>query len=369
MIRPSRATERPRLLIASVHPSGLVPNQRFRIEQYVDYLEENGVDVVWSPVLNRDEYQLLYSPGRFARKAGIVGRGALKRVLNLAGSRRYDVVYVPREAIQLGTAVFERAVPRLGPRLVFDFDDAIWLPNASEANRALAFLKRPEKTEKIVAAASLVFAGNDYLADYARQFSSDVVVIPTTIDTDRYQPRVPEARDAVCIGWSGSLTTMIHFALAVPVLRRLKERFGDRVYFKLIGDPGYRSEELGLQGQRWNESTEVEDLAEIDIGIMPLPDDAWSKGKCGLKGLQYMALGIATVMSPVGVNSEIVDDGVNGLLAASEDEWVEKISRLVESPELRARLGTAGRETVVRDYSVASQRDRYLDYFKGLAGR
>jgi glycosyltransferase involved in cell wall biosynthesis len=359
-------TRRRSILIASVHPPGRTPNQRFRIEQYVDFLNAEGFDVTFSPVVRSDEYELIYSSGRMARKAGIVARGLLRRFADLVQSGRYDIVFVPREAVQLGTALFERIVPRRGPKLVFDFDDAIWLPNASEANRGLAWLKRPEKTETIIEASALVLAGNQFLADYARQFSSAVEVVPTTIDTEQYQPRVEQAKDSVCIGWSGSLTTIVHFDLAVPVLRRLKERYGERVYFKLIGYPGYRVEELGIEGVRWNAATEVEDLSEFDVGIMPLPDDEWSKGKCGLKGLQYMALGIPSVMSPVGVNTEIIDDGVNGFLPASEDEWVERLGQLVESAELRSKLGAAGRETVVRDYSVESQKGRYLEYLSAL---
>jgi glycosyltransferase involved in cell wall biosynthesis len=140
------------------------------------------------------------------------------------------------------------------------------------------------------------------------------------------------------------------------------------VRFKLIGDGRYRDEPLGIRGQDWNASTEVRDLSEIDIGVMPLPDDEWARGKCGLKGLQYMALEIPTVMSPVGVNTEIIDDGINGFLADGDDEWFDKLCRLIESESLRRALGTTSRTTVESRYSVRSQRDRYLSLFEGLVG-
>jgi glycosyltransferase involved in cell wall biosynthesis len=250
---------------------------------------------------------------------------------------------------------------------VFDFDDAIWLPNASSANSRLAWLKNARKTSRIIEASDLVFAGNDYLADYARQFNSAVEVVPTTIDTQQYVPRPERERDyGLTIGWSGSMTTMEHFKPFVPVLKRLKDRLGDRVRFELIGDPTYREPELGIVGREWSAATEVEDLARFDIGVMPLPDDEWSRGKCGLKGLQYMALEIPTVMSPVGVNSKIITDGENGLLASSEDEWVDKLTQLVESAELRRDLGREARKTVEERYSVRSQRDRYVSFLQGL---
>jgi glycosyltransferase involved in cell wall biosynthesis len=162
------------------------------------------------------------------------------------------------------------------------------------------------------------------------------------------------------------VTTIKHLELALPFLRSLKARYGERITFKVIGDGRFADEGLGIRGQPWRAAEEVSDLTSLDIGIMPLPDDEWARGKCGLKGLQYMALEIPTVMSPVGVNCEIVHDGQNGFLAAEAGEWTEKLSRLIESSELRERIGRAGRETVKERYSVKVQRGRYLEYFTRL---
>jgi len=357
-----------KILFASVHPPGRVPSQRFRFEQYVPFLAEHGLPTTFAPLIHPDEYGVMYGSRQLARKAWIGARGVGQRGRDLLRLRDFDVVVVQREAIQFGTALFERAVSRARPRLVFDFDDAIWLANASRANSRLAWLKNAEKTSRIIEASDMVWAGNDFLADYARQFSSAVEVVPTTIDTEQYVPVEGYGRgDPLTIGWSGSITTMEHFKPFVPVLKRVKERLGDRVRFELIGDPSYREPELGIVGRAWSAATEVEDLKRFDIGVMPLPDDEWSRGKCGLKGLQYMALAIPTVMSPVGVNSKIILDGENGLLASGEDEWVDKLARLVDSEDLRRRLGQAGRETVEQGYSVESQKQRYLQYLQELA--
>ena len=359
-----------KILFASVHPPGRVPSQRFRYEQYVPFLAEHGFATTFAPLIHPDEYGVMYGGSRLAHKAWIGARGIAQRGRDLLRLRDFDVVVVQREAIQFGTALFERATGRARPRLVFDFDDAIWLPNASSANSRLAWLKNAEKTSRIIEASDMVWAGNDFLADYARQFSSAVQVVPTTIDTNQYVPVDRHEREgALTIGWSGSITTMEHFKPFVPVLKRVRERLGDRVRFELIGDPTYREPQLGIVGRAWSAATEVEDLKRFDIGIMPLPDDEWSRGKCGLKGLQYMALAIPTVMSPVGVNSKIITDGENGLLAASEDEWVDKLAQLVESEGLRRRLGLAGRATVEERYSVESQKGRYIAFLRALAGR
>ena len=132
----------------------------------------------------------------------------------------------------------------------------------------------------------------------------------------------------------------------------MKTNFGDKVSFKIIGDKNYYCNELGIQGEPWIAASEIEDLSKIDIGIMPFPDDEWAKGKCGLKGLQYMALEIPTLMSPVGVNSEIIQEGVNGYLPNTEDEWVAALTALIEDATLRERIGKEGRKTVVDRYSV-----------------
>jgi len=269
--------------------------------------------------------------------------------------------------LMTGSTFFEKRFAGSKAKLIFDFDDAIWLQNVSDANKKLSFLKDAGKTGTIIRLCDMVFAGNQYLKDYASQFNNNIVIVPTTIDTDLYvSKRKNNDSPVVCIGWSGSFSTIQHFALAIPALRRIKDKYGDKVKFKIIGDGRYYCEELKTQGVPWIAATELEDLSEIDIGVMPLPDDEWAKGKCGLKGLQYMALGIPTLMSPVGVNSEIIQNGVNGYLPSTEDEWVDMVSLLVENKDCRIKIGSAGRQTVIDRYSVHAWKDKYVEYFNRL---
>ena len=356
-----------RILFVSAHPRGFAPSQRFRFEQYVDFLGEHGFETTFSPIVRPAEYPLLYAPGNVVRKAQIFARGLAQRLWQSMRGIDADVVIVQREAIQLGTTVFESAVARSRAKLVFDFDDAIWLADSSPANRRMSWLKRPSKVPRLIGFADQVWAGNAYLANYARRFNCDVELVPTTVDTERHRPLTPRNGDGrVCLGWTGSPSTLKHFDLVVPLLARLRDRYGDRISFKVIGDGTYREESLGIRGTPWREESEIEDLSAIDIGLMPLPDDEWAKGKCGLKALQFMAMELPVVSSPVGVNTEIISDGVNGFLAAADDEWFERLSALIESPEKRRSIGRAARETVVARYSVASQRDRYLSLLRGL---
>ena len=355
-----------KVLIVCLHAQDRVPGQRFRFEQYLEFLKENGVECVYSNLLEEKDYRYFYKKGNYFRKLAIVIRGFFKRQRELKTIKGYDIVFIQREAFMLGTCYFERKYARRS-KIIFDYDDAIWLDLVSGHNKIFRFLKNPDKTKNIISLSSLVFAGNQYLADYAKQFNTNVVIVPTTIDTVTYQPAYSANKEKVCIGWSGSFSTIAHFETCLVALKIIKNKYGPRVYFKVIGDGNYRNEELGIKGRDWKKESEVKDLQEIDIGIMPLPDDEWSKGKCGLKGLQYMALAIPTIMSPVGVNGTIIRDGDNGFLASTTDEWVERLSRLVESAELRKTTGEKGRQAVIENYSVDVNKRLYLEYFRQVA--
>lgn len=265
-----------------------------------------------------------------------------------------------------GTIFFEKKLAASGKKIIYDFDDAIWMNDTSKANQLFAWMKHPEKIGQSMKLSTVVFAGNAYLASYARQFNHNVVIVPTTIDTTEYKRIVSAKKDHVTIGWSGSLTTIKHFEFAIPFLKKIKARYGDKIRVKVIGDPNYINEELGIEGVAWSHSSEIIELSSFDIGIMPLPDDPWAQGKCGLKGLQYMALGIATLMSPVGVNTEIIQHGENGFLPASEDDWFNQISLLIENETLRKKLGDEARQTVENLYSKEANSSIYLHWFKTL---
>ena len=358
---------RKRILYVAPHRPDRAPGQRFRFEQYRPFLERHGYECEHSALLSESDDRMFYRRGHYAAKALIQLRSIRRRARDVRRADTFDVIVIYREALFTGSTRFERGFRASRAKIVFDFDDAIWHTDVSPGNRLLGWLKRPGKTREIIALSDLVIAGNGVLAEYARAANTNVVVIPTTIDTDRYglAPR-PPAVGPVTIGWTGSATTMKHFELAVPFLQTLKMRHGDRIAVKVIGDATYVNDALGVRGVAWRRDREIEDLATIDIGIMPLPDDEWAKGKCGLKGLQYMALGIPPLLSPVGVNREIVQHGVNGFLPGTAEEWVEQIDALIRTPELRRRIGAAARQTVVDRYSLSAWQDRYLELFDRL---
>lgn len=357
----------PKVLFIASHRKDRSPSQRFRFEQYFDFFRENGFEPELAFLLSEEDDRIFYRSGKFSQKLGVLIRSFFKRHRDVRAAKNADIIFVQREAFMTGSTYFEKKLSQLGKKMIFDFDDSIWILDTSAANKKWEWLKDANKTSRIIGMSDLVLAGNQYLADYAKQFNKNVSIIPTTIDMGRNKRIETIKTDGkVCIGWSGSITTIKHFEYAIPFLLKVKEKYGDKVYVKVIGDSSYENTELGIKGVAWSSEHEIKELCEMDIGIMPLPNDEWTKGKCGLKGLQYMALAIPTIMSPVGVNTKIIQDGQNGYLAGSVDEWLEKISALIESKELREKIGNEGRNTVINEYSVDAQKNNYLNAFKDL---
>jgi glycosyltransferase involved in cell wall biosynthesis len=341
------------------------PGQRFRIEQWEPLLRERGVEITYAPFESEELHELLYQTGSIGRKLAHVTRQFARRFSVIDSARQYDAVYVFREGALLGPPLFEWLIKRKRVPMVFDFDDAIFVSYRSPSNGYLSYLKFAAKTNTICRLASHVMVGNPYLADYARQFNPRVTMIPTTIDTEKYTVQPKEAVEAPLIGWTGSFSTVQHLDTLGRALQKLAQR--ERFRLRVIGTPEYRLEGVDVEAMRWRAETEVDDLRSVDIGVMPLPNDAWSKGKCGLKALQFMALGIPTVCSPVGVNTDIIQDGENGFIAGTEDEWVEKLSQMLRSVELRRRLGLASRATVERTYSAIAQAPRVYEVLESIA--
>ena len=360
--RPATKNIRVLALVPNLYDTS--PGQRYRLEQWSPILQERGVEITYEPFEDEQLHSMIYKPGLLGKKLNRVSRGFLRRLDVIRKVRDFDLVYVFREAALLGPAFFERLVYQSGIPMVFDFDDAIFVSYRSPSNGYLSYLKFASKTKSICRMASHVMVGNPYLAEYARQVNKNVTVIPTTIDTDKYRPLPKRESDVLVIGWTGSYSTVQHLNTLRGALQKLAKLHPYRL--RVIGTPAYEIEGVDVEALQWKSDTELQDLSHIDIGVMPLPNDAWSKGKCGLKALQFMALGIPTICSPVGVNTDIIQDNENGLLADSEDEWVEKMGRLLMSPEMRERLGNAGRATVEERYSAVTQAPRVYEIFRSV---
>lgn len=337
------------------------PGQRFRIEQWARILERQGVRIRFEPFESERLRQIVRLPGHHQEKFGEIVRCIRRRIRLLAAiDGAWDAVFVYREILPIGPPILERMMARRGLPIVYDFDDAIFLPDVSEANRHFKWLKWPRKVAAICRLSAFVIVGNRYLEEFASRHARRVSVVPSTIDTQSYTPKGdPEIRGVPTIGWSGSLTTLKHLRTLGPTLRTLRRSVEFRL--KVVGSPEYSVPGLEVESQGWSAASEIDDVRSFDIGIMPLPDDAWSRGKCGLKALLYMAAGVPTVAAAVGMNCEIIRDGENGFLASTEQEWVEKLSRLIADGDLRRMFSREGRKTVEGWYSADVQAPRLLE--------
>ncbi len=351
-----------KILAIVQHRMGRSPGQRFRFEHFIPALEAAGYEIIFSNIIDEKDDEILYSHANYFAKLKIVIKSFRHRLRDIKIAKSCNLIFIYREAFMLGTTYFEKRLAKTGVPIIYDFDDSIWLNDTSEGNKNLAWLKKTEKTADICQLASLVTVGNQYLANYAKQHNENIFILPTTINTNYHKPTESiKTTDKICIGWTGTTTTLKHYDTALPVLKKLKQKYGDKVYFKVIVNSDLWTRDLEVKLVKWSKENEIQELCEFDIGIMPLPDDAWSKGKCGFKGLQCMGLEMPVIMSPVGVNTNIVEHGVNGFLANSEEEWFDILCSLIEDSYLRKRVGLAGRKSVEENYSVESWTNPFIE--------
>ncbi len=336
------------------------PSNRYRVEQYLPYLKEAGIDYALRPFWSVSAFSVLYKEGHFFKKCLFFILGTIRRLLDVGQLYKYDIVFIHREAYPVGGMFLEAVLALVKKPVIFDFDDAIFLPSSSRMNSFIERFKRPDKIAKIIRMSSYCIAGNKYLADFASKFNPRTCIIPTPIDTQRYRPAeggTPEKK--VVIGWIGSVTTVDFLDQIRDVIAGLSRRFSG-VAFKIVGSSFSVAGLSDVTSKPWAMEEELNDLRSFDIGIMPVPDNPWTRGKCGFKAILYMSMGIPTVCSPIGVNKEIITDGVNGFLAATPQEWMDKFSVLIENRKLRERIGRAGRRTVEERFSLQENAPKFL---------
>ncbi|MBS1625076.1 MAG: glycosyltransferase family 4 protein [Bacteroidetes bacterium] len=345
------------------YPHGEAPSQRFRFEQYYTALAAHGFDFHISAFLDHDTWHILYKPGHTIAKVQGILRGFWRRCMDLLHIVSYDFVFMHREAAPIGPPVFEWIITKiLGKKIIYDFDDAIWLSNTSAHNKIAARLKWHSKVSAICKWAWKVSCGNDYLAHYARSYNTQVVVNPTTIDTEHLHNRVKDQHtDRIVIGWTGTHSTAQYLDHIIPILARLEQQYD--FTFMVISNRKLKADLRSLQYQHWHKESEIADLLQFNIGLMPLTDDPWARGKCGFKALQYMSLGIPALVSPVGVNTRIVDDHVNGMICSTDADWERAITTYLSDADQRIRAGAAARRKIEAEYSVASNTPNFIRLF------
>jgi glycosyltransferase involved in cell wall biosynthesis len=353
-----------KILILAPYPIHQAPSQRFRFEHFLSSFADNGHQYEFHGFLDEKAYAILYSHGKFISKLISVLEGYLKRFLIVFRLANFDMVFIHREAAPLGPPIFEWIIAKVFRKpIIYDFDDAIWLPNTTSENSIAGFLKWHSKVASICRWAYKISPGNDFLAAYARIYNQNITILPTVVNTEIHNITTkPTIKKRVTIGWTGSHSTLIYLTPILATLQRLEKNY--EFDFIVIADKNPDLQLSDFKFIKWHKESEIEDLQRIDIGVMPLTADQWSEGKCGFKAIQYLALGIPAVASPIGVNSQIVIDSVNGFLCESADEWYIALEKLLKNQNLRKELGTKGRQHIVDHYSVKSQEQTFFGLFK-----
>ena len=360
-----------RVLLLVPYPAGEAPSQRYRFEQYLQILLQHGILTNLQSFLSKSSWRIFYGSGNSLKKSGIILIGFLKRLRILFSLSNYDIVFIHREVTPVGPPVFEWLIAKIfRKKIIYDFDDAIWLTDKTNESRLVKSIRCRSKVASICKWSYRVSCGNDYLAAYTQQFNSNIIINPTTIDTNNVHVPISNKEilhsyqndNKVVIGWTGSHSTLKYLTTIQPVLQTIEDEF-PQVSFLVIADqkPDLKLQRLNFI--QWKKETEADDLSLMDIGIMPLPDDEWTKGKCGFKALQYMAMEIPCVASPVGINKKIIDHGINGFLAATAEEWKLYLEKLITDTTLRITLGIAGREKIDEKYSVKSNAENFVKLF------
>lgn len=353
-----------KILFLVPYPVKRAPSQRFRVELFIPYLNENNIRYTIAPFMSEATWNVLYNKGSILQKSWGIIKGYLSRIKSvLIDVHGYDYVFVHREAAPLGPPVFEWIISKLWrKKMIYDFDDAIWIPNTGNENKLVALLKANWKVKKICSWAHKVAGGNNYLCDFARQYNKNVILLPTCVDMERMHKGHKEHKTGtVTIGWTGSHSTLSYLDPLVDVLAALEKEYN--THFLVIAN---RDPKLNLKNYEfipWNEAREIQDLLKIDIGIMPLLPDKWSEGKCGFKLIQYLSLGIPAVASPVGVNKTIIEEGNNGYLCNTPEQWKSKLKVLIEDTQLRKQMGANGQQKIAAEYSVQVQHNNFLNLF------
>lgn len=347
------------------------PGQRVRIELWEKYLKDAGWDVEFFPFENAALHEILYKKGNPFYKASRIIQCYQQQLSRVLKKISADALFIYREAALIGPALIERIAAQQKIPIIYDIDDPVFLPYRSPANGWASLLKFSKKTHKLFQISNHIIAINRLIADYAGKYNGNVTVIPNCIDTEKYKVREEEnigsLENGVRLVWIGSYSTMPNLLSVIEPLKKLQTQH--KTTLLVIGAGQVDLEDVEAEFRQWSEQTEVGDLQEGDIGLLPLNDLEWNHWKFFFKTIQYMAVGIPVVARRMGSNSEVIQNGVNGFLVETMDEWYERLNLLASNRDLRIKMGKAARQTVLDNYSLKTQMPRVVKVFEDVVNK
>lgn len=340
---------------------------RYRVAQFIEPLAQQGIKLTLHPFLDSNLQASLYNRGEWPRTVLGLTRATVRRMGEVWLAHNADVLFVQREAMMFGPPLVEWLAMRVGRcPLVLDLDDATYVSYLSPTYGRLASkLKWFSKTDDLIRWAKIVTCGSRAIAEYVSLQGKQAVIVPTVVDTDRFRPRAePPAEHVPVLGWIGTHSTYQYLASIFPALQRLAREH--RFRLKIVGAGRGRITVPGVEVEslEWSLAREIGDFQSCDIGLYPIIEDEWSVGKSGFKSIQYMAVGVPFVTTPIGACAEIGEPEVTHFFARTEEEWAAALGRLLSDENLRKRMGAAGRRHAVEHYTVAAQAQKLADVFR-----
>jgi L-malate glycosyltransferase len=352
--------QKKKILFLVPYPFDKAPSQRLKFEQYYKYFENNGFAITKSSFISEAFWKVIYKKGFWMAKLFYTCAGYFRRLGILFSLRKYDIVYIHLWVTPLGPPFFEWLVCKISRRTIYDIDDLIYIPKTG-VNHLILKIKGKNKPLFLMRKVDHVITCTPYLDQFVRKYNSNTTDISSTIDTNKYRPRQDYtiSKRKIVLGWSGSHTTAKYLYLLTSVFKALQE---EGIAFKLLvlGDTSFSIDGIDVVAIEWRESYEVKVISQFDIGLYPLPDEEWVYGKSGLKALQYMAAGIPTIATAIGTNFRIIENGVNGFLVKTDEEWRACIKKLIEDEALRKQIGQKGGRVVEDHFSVHANEEVYL---------
>jgi glycosyltransferase involved in cell wall biosynthesis len=346
------------------YQAGFCSGQRFRIELWSRHLRQRGIAIDLYPFANEALTDVLYHRGRYLGKGVRMIRCFTDQLRRILGAPRPDLVYIYREAALLGPPVIERLTRRWKAPIVYDLDEPLFLPYDSPRNHGFECLRWASKVHSLFRMSNHVLAVNRVIGDYAARYARQVSIVPMAVDTDRYRPApTPPAASPIRIAWTGTRTTQPNLGLIAGTLRRLNR--SPAVGLRVLGDEPMSLPGVDVEFIPWEYAQEVPRLWDCHIGVVPVKSSVWTPWKFYFKLIQFMSLGLPVVATPVGSNREIIQDGVNGFLADTEDQWADRLLALVDDPALRRSMGEAARQTAETSFGLGAQNDQVESILKG----
>lgn len=341
------------------------PSSRFRVLQYIPYLKQEGIYCdIYAPTFPQEGISHSIFPGitfRLIKHCTQLMFYLPARFTQIVNARlqEYDAVLIQKPMMEWPPLTFfEKYITKINSNLIFDIDDAVFTCITRESSY------RMRQVRKLAAYSKLVIAGNSYLADKMASWAKKVMILPTTVDELQFKPVASKRTDKICLGWTGTASNFHYLFDLIPVFEKFQNR--NNLKIKIISNSSYipeLSHIKNIEFCKWNKETEIEDLQEFDIGLMPLRDEPWTRGKCAFKIVQYMAIGIPSVASPVGANKDVLIDGITGYFASTNSEWINKIDDLVKNYRLRTSLGAQALSRYRSMFSLASNVRKMISAF------